>query len=636
MSMKENSIFKLSSNIEIQKKYGLDGANQSTFTSNIYDERQTVSKLRSSFEILSNTVGKTLGPYGSTILLESHDDFPLISKDGKDVFDHIRFNDSVANVVWSIIKRSISVQARGVGDGTTSAVVVANKLYQNFMDALADKNSNISKCAPKDLIDINKFIVSKLVESINDSAFKVSDDLREIEQIATVSFNNDKEVGKFIKDVYLKTGEDGYVTTDINPFNHVDNRVTYVKGFELEGAQPVSKEYLNFFDAVNEKIVYDNHPLIFMADGTLTTPLINSFLNIILPRYVIAQKGSKPHDIVFIANDYDKNVKEFLLGFRKRIATPFQRGMDNVEIGSFTVLDFSLLNPEKKLMFYDLATAVGAKVFDPSKERPIDIMKNEGLYFGVAERVEITQYSTKITTLDDSYFKENNKQYVIDAKEELVMNIRNTIAELESSSIEDDEEQMGLIVSKRRLTRFTNYSSAVINPGGYTFDDRISSERLFEDAILSSKNAMKYGYIHGGFLTAPKLLKQKEFRENLIEETKERFPWIDNIAKTEELISEFIGLLEDSYLEIYRKVLRNANILDDDINDIIDRCLSEGLFYNVKERDFKNQTENTIINPVNLDTEILNTISNIIMLLINTPMVVSRGSNRTEERQQYL
>jgi len=91
--------FKLSSNMEIQKKYGLDGQNMSTYTSNIYDETQTIAKLRSSFEILSNTIGKTLGPYGSTILLEEQDEFPLISKDGKDVFDHIRFNDNVAHII---------------------------------------------------------------------------------------------------------------------------------------------------------------------------------------------------------------------------------------------------------------------------------------------------------------------------------------------------------------------------------------------------------------------------------------------------------------------------------------------------------------------------------------------------------
>jgi hypothetical protein len=96
---KHDNKYKLSSNMEIQRKYGLDGSNFATFTSNIYDESQTIAKLRSSFEILSNVVGKTLGPYGSAILLEEQDDFPLISKDGKDVFDHVRFNDNVAHIV---------------------------------------------------------------------------------------------------------------------------------------------------------------------------------------------------------------------------------------------------------------------------------------------------------------------------------------------------------------------------------------------------------------------------------------------------------------------------------------------------------------------------------------------------------
>ena len=200
---------KLSSNIAIQKKYGLDGINQSTYTSNIYDEAQTVAKLRSSFEILSNTIGKTMGPYGSTILLEQQEDYPLITKDGKDVFDHIRFNDNVAHLVWTIVKRAIGSQARGVGDGTTSAVVVANKLYQNFIDALSDKDNPLSKLSPKDILDINKYIVAKLKEGIQKRAIKVSDDYDEIAKIAAVSFNNDRKVGEFIRDIYRKTGSEG-------------------------------------------------------------------------------------------------------------------------------------------------------------------------------------------------------------------------------------------------------------------------------------------------------------------------------------------------------------------------------------------------------------------------------------------
>src|SRR5690554_3051168 len=163
---------KLSENLEIQKKYGLGGGDLSTFTSNIYGKTHTIAKLRSSFEILSNTVGSTLGPYGSNVLLDDSDEFPLISKDGKDVFDHIRFDDHVAHTVWQIIKRSISAQARGVGDGTTSAVVVANKLYQNFIDSLEDPNSPLSKCSPKDIIDINQYIVTKLTEKVFATAKK--------------------------------------------------------------------------------------------------------------------------------------------------------------------------------------------------------------------------------------------------------------------------------------------------------------------------------------------------------------------------------------------------------------------------------------------------------------------------------
>jgi chaperonin GroEL len=515
MSVEKNP-FKLSSNIEIQKKYGLDGANSATFTSNIYDESQTIAKLRSSFEILSNTVGKTLGPYGSTILLEEHDEFPLISKDGKDVFDHIRFNDNVASIVWQIVKRSISTQARGVGDGTTSAVVVANKLYQNFIESLSNKDSLLSKCSPKDIIDINQFIVTKLTKKIEMSAKKVDADLKQVAKIAATSFNNDTKVGEFIRDIYLKTGADGYITTYIKPHNHLNNEVEFIKGFELDGACPVSQEYLMLKDSQNEKVIYDNKPLIFMCDGVMTSPLINTFLNIVIPKYCAVKKGEKPHDILFIANDYDKNVKDFMLALRKRFAVPYQQNQDML-FGSFTVIDYSLLNPEKKLIFGDLAVAVGARVFNSLKETYTDIMRDVPSFFGVAERVEISQFSTKIIIVEDSHFKENDKQHIIDNKNTLVMEIRKGIDDLERSSMGDIEEERGLVIMKKRLNRLTRYNSAVIDPGGETLDSRASDERLFEDAILSSKNAIKHGYIDGGFLTASRILRDESFRKELTE-----------------------------------------------------------------------------------------------------------------------
>jgi chaperonin GroEL len=623
--------------MEIQKKYGLDGQNLSTYTSNIYDETQTIAKLRSSFEILSNTVGKTLGPYGSTILLEEQDEFPLISKDGKDVFDHIRFNDHVANTVYQIIKRSIGTQARGVGDGTTSAVVIANKLYQNFIENLMNPESLLSKCSPKDIIDINQFIVTKLTKKIMSVAKPVDEDMSQVAKIAATSFNNDKKVGELIRDIYLKTGSEGYITTYIKPHNHLENEVEFIRGFELEGASPISPEYLKFMDANNEKVVYDKKPLVFMCDGIMTAPLVNTFLNTIIPNYCVVKKGEKPQDILFIANDYDRNVKEFLLALRKRFAMPYQQNQQ-VEMGSFTAIDYSILNPEKKLIFNDLATALGAKVFNSVKETHVDILKNVPAYFGTAERIEIGQFSTKIIVPEDKYFIENNREYVVDAKNKLLQEIRDGIEDLEKSSMADIEEERGLVVMKKRLNRLTKYNSAVIDPGGETLDARASDERLFEDAILSSKNAIKYGYINGGFLTSSRVLRDTEFKNNLIKDIIDEFPWLSSLEiDTNELVNSFIDLLDDSYLEVFRKVLRNANIgTEEEIEKIVQSSINDNMFYDVKLRKMVSLEENTIINPVNLDVEILKTISNIIMRLVNTPIVVSRGTNRQEEQQKYL
>lgn len=459
----------------------------------------------------------------------------------------------------------------------------------------------------------------------------------EVAKIASVSFNNDKEVGEFIRDIYKKTGVDGYITTFIRPHNHLENEVELIKGFELDGSAPISQEYLTFMDSQNDKIVYNDKPLVFMSNGILTTSLVNSFLNPIITKYCISIGGNKPQDILFIANDYDKGVKEFLMGLRKRLATPYQQGQ-GASIGSFTPIDFSTIDPEKRLLFEDLAVALGVKVFDPNKETVQDLLANSHRYFGTADRIEVGAYSTRIITPDDEYFISEGKETIVDRKNMLISEIRAGIEDLEKSSIADDEEDRGLIVMKKRLNRLTSYNSAVIDPGGPTLDHRISAERLFEDAILSSKNALKHGYINGGFLTSPIILQDKEFANKLIKDAEEHFTWITHMGlDLNNLIRDFIEILTDSYLEVFRKVLSNANIVDSEtVQGIISDSLTGDKFYNVKNRNWIDIENNDIINPVNLDIEILRSISSIVMLLIQTPIVVSKGTNRIESTTRYM
>ncbi len=102
------------------------------------------------------------------------------------------------------------------------------------------------------------------------------------------------------------------------------------------------------------------------------------------------------------------------------------------------------------------------------------------------------------------------------------------------------------------------------------------------------------------------------------------------------LVRALIDTLDDSYLEVFRKILRNANMKEDEINSTIENCLTNNIFYNAKTRKMVSMEENTIINPVNLDIEILKTISDIIVRLVNTSIVISKGVNRQEEQHRYL
>ena len=173
------------------------------------------------------------------------------------------------------------------------------------------------------------------------------------------------------------------------------------------------------------------------------------------------------------------------------------------------------------------------------------------------------------------------------------------------------EEDMKIYELRKRLSRLMG-SSAILHVGGKTRAERMTRERLIEDAVFACKSALQYGYIPGGNISIPKvLLLNKEPFSMLLGEKYKYLP-IENIRS---FFAYFIDVLVETFLESYRAVLNNSYMDEQATEDVIDKCLEENLFYNLKLHKYEDYDETNVINSVNTDIQILRSCMSLVGIL---------------------
>lgn len=165
-------------------------------------------KLKRGIDKLANAVKVTLGPCGRNVLIDKKFGNPIITKDGVSVAKEVDLKDTLDNASAQLVKSVASKTADIAGDGTTTATILTQSIYNNGL------NYVMSGSNPVDIKSgINK-AVACVVEKIKSISKKVDNDQREIEQVGTISANNDPEIGKMIAEAMKKVGKDGVITAE--------------------------------------------------------------------------------------------------------------------------------------------------------------------------------------------------------------------------------------------------------------------------------------------------------------------------------------------------------------------------------------------------------------------------------------
>ncbi|WP_278570508.1 chaperonin GroEL [Prevotella melaninogenica] len=424
--------------------------------------------LKSGVDQLANAVKVTLGPKGRNVVIGKKFGAPQITKDGVTVAKEVELEDNFENAGAQLVKSVASKTGDDAGDGTTTATILTQAIVtEGLKNVTAGAN-------PMDLKRGIDKAVAKVVDHIKTSAEVVGDNYDKIEQVATVSANNDPEIGKLLADAMRKVSKDGVITIEESKTR--ETSIGVVEGMQFD------RGYLSgYFVTDTDKMECDmENPYILIYDKKISN--VKDFLPILQP----AAESGRP--LLVIAEDVDSEALTTLVVNRLRAG---------LKICAVKAPGFG---DRRKAMLEDIAVLTGGVVISEEKGLSLDKATLEML--GTAKKVTISKDNT--TIVDGAGEKE--------AIKDRVAQIKNEIAASTSSY---DKEKL-----QERLAKLSG-GVAVLYVGANSEVEMKEKKDRVDDALCATRAAMEEGVVVGGgttYIRAQEALKDLK-GENADEQT---------------------------------------------------------------------------------------------------------------------
>ena len=402
-------------------------------------------QLKKGVDALANAVKVTLGPKGRNVIIEKKFGAPHITKDGVTVAKEIELADAYQNTGAQLVKEVASKTGDDAGDGTTTATVLAQAI-------VAEGLKNVTAGASP--MDIKRGIdkaVAKVVESIRDQAETVGDNYDKIEQVATVSANNDPVIGKLIADAMRKVSKDGVIT--IEEAKGTDTTIGVVEGMQFD------RGYLSAYFVTNtEKMECEmEKPYILIYDKKISN--LKDFLPILEP----AVQTGRP--LLVIAEDVDSEALTTLVVNRLR---------SQLKICAVKAPGFG---DRRKEMLEDIAILTGGVVISEEKGLKLEQATIEML--GTADKVTVTKDYT--TVVNGAGNKDSIKERCEQIKAQIV-----------ATKSDYDREKL-----QERLAKLSG-GVAVLYVGAASEVEMKEKKDRVDDALRATRAAIEEGIIPGG------------------------------------------------------------------------------------------------------------------------------------------
>lgn len=516
-------------------------------------------KMLSGVEQISRAVKVTLGPKGRLVMLDKKFGAPTITKDGVSVAKEIELEDPYENMGAQLVKEVASKTNDVAGDGTTTATVLAYSMVREGLKAVA---AGITPIEIKRGIDK---AVNLAVEEIKKASKEIKGS-EEVEHVATVSANNDTEIGKILADAIQKVGKDGVITVEES--KTMDTTTDFVEGMQFDRGY-ISSYFITDRDRM-ETVFTD--PYILIHDKK-----ISSMKDLLPLLEKIAQTG-KP--LVIIAEDMDGEalatlVVNSLRGTLKTCA---------VKAPGF--------GDRRKAMLEDIAVLTGGQVI--SEELGLKLESTELNMLGTAKTVKIDKDNTII--VDGAGSGKAIKERVSQIK-----------TQIDASTSDYDKEKL-----KERLAKLSG-GVAVINIGAVTETEMKEKKHRVEDTLAATRAALEEGIVPGGGLV---LIESA----SALEKT--------DMSKLTDDEKVGFKIVKRALEEPMRQIAENAGVDGAVIADRA-KHEKKGIGFDAAKMEWKDMMSAGIIDPAKVTRSALQNAASIAGLLLTTEAAITELPEKT-------
>jgi chaperonin GroEL len=401
--------------------------------------------LKKGVDELSNAVKVTLGPKGRNVIIEKSYGSPVVTKDGVTVAKEVELKDGVENMGAQMVKEVASKTSDLAGDGTTTATVLAQSIFTTGL-------KNVTAGAnPMDLKRGIDKAVTEVIKSLKAQTKQVGDSMEKIEQVASISANNDNYIGKMIAEAMAKVKKEGVIT--IEEAKGIETTVKVVEGMQFDRGY-ISPYFVTDTDKM--EVVYDN-PFILIYEKKV------SVMKDLLPVLEKVVQTGRP--LIIISEDVEGEALATLVVNKIR---------GTLKVAAVKAPGFG---DRRKEMLEDIAILTGGTVI--SEEKGFKLEDATLQYLGQAEKVTIDKENTTI-------INGNGKS------EDIKGRINQIKAQVEKTTSDYDREKL-----QERLAKLAG-GVAVIYVGAASEVEMKEKKDRFEDALHATRAAIEEGIIPGG------------------------------------------------------------------------------------------------------------------------------------------
>jgi chaperonin GroEL len=512
-------------------------------------------KIQNGVDTLANAVKQTLGAAGNTVILEDEVGRPHVTKDGVTVAKSINLSDPVEHLGATVVKQASIKTADEAGDGTTTSIVITQALVNAAFASIEKSNMNVTK-----LRNALEGLSKDVIEGITKRSKAVTED--NLKDVATISANNDSELGEIIAGAYKSVGADGIVTIEQSmtkeTYVEVVDGTRMKKGFE--------SPYL-ITDKEKNRVVLDD-ALVLISDKKIQTV---SDINPMLEFAAINKKS------IFIVAEIETAVMN-LINVNKA------RG----------ILKVNVVSPEgvglnRYELLEDLAIMTDAIVI--SDETGYDFSAINEDFLGTAQKVVSTDKET-IITLENS---------------EKIANAIKERAEMVRKIMSDKKDTVNDWHYKDRLSRLSG-GIAAIHVGALTEVEMKEKKDRVEDAIFATRAALEEGIVAGGgvaLYNAAMDMQARYFKE-----------------KDKEM-KEACSILLQALIAPIKQILSNASMDYSKFVEKMDTVRRRNYGYDVKKKRFGNMFSLGIIDPLKVTRNAIQNAISVSITLLTTNCVIS-------------